>query len=333
MIILTLFIWSAVTWLTAWAKTFEQLLAMRALVGVCEACYLPAALALISEYHRGPTRSLATGLHLTGMVSGSAIGGLGGWVAQHHGWSAAFSVVGVAGIIYCAPLLLLLRDAPGEALGEAAKPVTAPKVRFGRALANLFGHSSYILAIIYWGVLGATSWGLTGWTPVYLQEHFHLSQGTAGFDTHIYGSVAGLAGMLGGGVWADRWSRSNIRGRVFVPVVGLCVATPGLLLMAHTNILALALVGTASFAVANGFANCNMMPILCLITDPRYRATGYGVLNMCGTVAGGLAVYVTGVLRDLHVSLAKILTWSTGDLLLCAALLLLLKTQPKPAGS
>ena len=56
-IIVSMLAWSVVTWLTSFARTFEQLLVMRALMGVCEACYIPAALALISDYHRGPTRS------------------------------------------------------------------------------------------------------------------------------------------------------------------------------------------------------------------------------------------------------------------------------------
>src|ERR1022692_570197 len=62
-IIISMMVWSAVTLLTSYAKTFPQLLAMRGLMGVSEACYLPAALALIMDYHRGATRSLAVGLH------------------------------------------------------------------------------------------------------------------------------------------------------------------------------------------------------------------------------------------------------------------------------
>ena len=54
-IIVSLLAWSVVTWLTGFARTFHQLLAMRALMGVTEACYIPAAQAFISDYHRGRT--------------------------------------------------------------------------------------------------------------------------------------------------------------------------------------------------------------------------------------------------------------------------------------
>ena len=57
-VIVSLLVWSIVTWLTAYSKTYEQLLATRILMGVSEACYIPAALALIADYHRNTTRSL-----------------------------------------------------------------------------------------------------------------------------------------------------------------------------------------------------------------------------------------------------------------------------------
>ena len=108
----SLFVWSAVTWFTGHAQTFEQLLAARALMGISEAAYIPAALALIMDYHRGPTRSLATGVHMSGIMVGAGLGGLGGWLAETHSWSFPFTVFGLVGIAYSVLLALMLRDAP-----------------------------------------------------------------------------------------------------------------------------------------------------------------------------------------------------------------------------
>src|SRR6185369_8408264 len=83
-IVISLLAWSVLTWLTAHATTFHGLLLTRALMGVSEACYIPAALALIADYHRGGTRSLATGIHMSGIMVGSGLGGLGGWIAEHY---------------------------------------------------------------------------------------------------------------------------------------------------------------------------------------------------------------------------------------------------------
>jgi MFS family permease len=76
-----LFAWSALTWLTGHAKTFEQLILVRGLIGISEAFYIPAGMALIMDYHRGPTRSLANGIHVSGVFVGSGLGGIGGWLA------------------------------------------------------------------------------------------------------------------------------------------------------------------------------------------------------------------------------------------------------------
>src|SRR5690606_8925158 len=99
-ILASLFVWSLVTWLTAYATTFEQLLVTRALMGISEACYIPAALALIMDYHRGPTRSLATGIHMAGIMAGQSLGFVGGWIADTHAWNTAFMLFGSFGVAY-----------------------------------------------------------------------------------------------------------------------------------------------------------------------------------------------------------------------------------------
>jgi len=107
----SLLFWSAATFLTGFAQTFHQLLWARALMGISEACYLPAALALICDYHRGSTRSFATGLHMSGLSVGAALGGIGGYLAEHIGWRAGFERLGIAGFAYGLVVLFTLRDA------------------------------------------------------------------------------------------------------------------------------------------------------------------------------------------------------------------------------
>ena len=112
----SLLLWSLVTFLTGQARTFHELLAARALMGISEAAYIPAALALIADYHRGPTRSLATGIHETGIFFGAAMGGLGGWLALHFGWSSSFTIFGAIGTLYALVLAATLSDAPSTEL-------------------------------------------------------------------------------------------------------------------------------------------------------------------------------------------------------------------------
>src|SRR5207248_3043080 len=100
-----------VTWATGHARNIQELLWARGLMGISEACYLPAALALIADHHDDNSRSLATGLHFSGIYVGIVLGGVGGgWMGEHYGWRAAFTVLGVAGIAYTAFLKLALRE-------------------------------------------------------------------------------------------------------------------------------------------------------------------------------------------------------------------------------
>lgn len=339
-IVASLLIWSLVTWLTAHAKTFEQLFVTRALMGVSEACYIPAALALIADYHRGNTRSLANGIHLCGALFGSSLGGLGGWMAERQGWQFAFSLFGGVGVAYALVLQFFLRDAPAEPAAEPAGAATAPpvdsagaaeRIRLGAALASLLARRAFLIALAYWGLLGLAGWALIGWMPSYLGEHFHLAQGRAGLFATGFSNGAMILGMLMGGVWADRWSRTNERARIFVPMIGLCVAAPCVWLVSITPVLPVALAGLAVYGLARAFADGNMMPILCTISDPRYRATGYGILNFFGTLVGGAAIYVGGRLRDGHVEVSRMFQFAAGGLGLCVLLLALIKPQPAPA--
>jgi MFS family permease len=329
-IIGSLFLWSFITWLTGDAKTYDQLLLTRALMGLSEACFLPAALALIADYHRGPTRSLANGVQMSGVIAGSAFGGVGGWLAERHGWSYAFNFFGLVGIGYSFVILALLRDPAAAAQPAGAPPAVPPRVHLGEAIASLFRERAFLLALGFWGLLGIASWTVTGWMPTYLNEQFHLSQGQAGLYATMFVNFACLLGMLGGGAWADRWSRTNGRARILVPVVGLSVAAPAILLASSTPWLALTLAALVCYGLAKSFADANMMPILCQIADPRYRATGYGILNCVACIVGGTAIYAGGALRDAQVSVSRVFQFGGLTIAICAVLLALIK--PRPTG-
>src|SRR5262245_28815256 len=118
----SLLVWSTVTWATGHVQSYEQLLTARALMGISEACYMPAALALIADFHLGATRSRAVGLHQMGIYFGVIIGGFGGYAADHPalGWRWVFDVCGFVGIAYAVPLFLLLRNPPSLRLRRTA---------------------------------------------------------------------------------------------------------------------------------------------------------------------------------------------------------------------
>jgi MFS family permease len=296
-------------------------------MGLSEACYLPTALALISDYHRGPTRSLATGIHQSGYVLGVGLSGVGGWLAERQSWHYAFSLVGLASLAYCALIAFLLRDAPREGPSGTASAEAEPKVRVGEALVSLFARGSYFLALIGSALAGAILWTVSSWIPVFLQEHFHLTQGVAGLSATGYMSAAAVPGLLIGGVWADRWSRTNRRARMFVPAIGFLVVSLGILLTANADAFFLAVLGLVIYRLFLAFSDANWMPMLCEVVDRRYRATGYGVLNMMAAVAAGLGIYLSGVLRDMQIDLHIAFDFIAAASVTCALMFYLIKPK------
>lgn len=325
-IIASLFVWSAVTYLTAHATSFEELLATRALMGISEACYLPAALALITDYHKGSTRSLAAGIHMGGVMVGQSLGFLGGWIAEKHHWTNAFSIFGITGVVYALILALLLRDAPDRHDAANQEEATG-KVNFIEAIKDLFKKRAFILLLVFWGLLGIVGWMIMGWLPTYYKEQFNLTQAVAGLYATGYIYPVSLIGVLLGGVLADYWSKKSPRGRILVPAIGLAVAAPAVFIASSTGIVYIAIIGFMCYALTRIFSDVNLMPILCMVSDKRYRATGYGVLNMFACIVGGVGIYASGALRDANIDLSVLFKIAAGSMLLCAAILFTLKVK------
>lgn len=320
-IIGSLFVWSLVTWMTAYVSTFEELLLTRALMGISEACYIPAALALISDYHRGSSRSLATGIHMGGIMIGQSLGFIGGWLAEDRTWNYVFLVFGIIGIVYAILLTFSLKDRKEDTIAENAISETTSAIGLKEAVRVLFSNRGYWLALTFWGIAGVVTWMIVGWLPTYYQEHFGLTQSVAGMYATAYFHPASLFGVLVGGYLADRFSRQNPKGRILVPMIGLAIAAPAVFIAASTSMFGLAIAGFTIYAFTRTFLDANMMPILCMIVDRRYRATGYGIINMLSCIIGGIGIYAGGAVRDAHLDLSILFRVATVVLLICIFLL------------
>jgi MFS family permease len=320
-ILISLGVWSAVTLATAYVQTYQQLVMTRVLMGVSEACYIPAALALIADYHRGSTRSLATGIHMSGIYAGIALGGMGGWMADTHGWSSGFSTFGGVGLALAAVLLFCLRDVPAAHHANAGNAGVHPVA----AIRALGRSGNFWIIALHWGLLGFAGWAFATWMPTFLREHYHLTQTKAGFTATAYMQVAAFTGVLVGGAWADRWSLTQLRGRVWVPMIALTLASPFVFMTSFTEALWLAVVCLIVFGFSRGCSDSNMMPILCQVAEPQHRATGYGMLNFFSCCIGGAAAYLGGWLKERNVDLSLLLMGSAVLVLISGLLLALVK--------
>lgn len=332
-IIGSLFIWSLVTWLTSLATTYNQLLATRALMGISEAFYIPAALALIMDYHKGPTQSTATGLHIAGVMVGQSLGFIGGWIAENHTWNYAFHIFGMVGIAYAILLLFILKDAPKAEsienipLNSQTENKTKVNVKFSTAIKDLFTRKSFVILFVFWGIMGVVGWMVMAWLPTYYKEHFNLSQSMAGFYATAYLYPASIAGLLLGGFLSDRWSKKNKHARILIPMIGLAIAAPAVFAGSYTTVLWIVILFFLIYGLTRMFVDTNLMPILCLTVDNRYRATGYGILNMFATIIGGLGIYAAGALRDSQINLNLVYRLASLSIIICIILLWLVKND------
>lgn len=293
----SLLVWSVITWLTGHVTTYEGLLWTRTAMGMSEAFYIPAALALISDYHRGPTRSRATGIHQAGIYFGVILGGFAGYVADAPdlGWRWIFNFTGLFGILYAIPLFLLLRDARQEHAEAASRPSALASVR------ELLTNGSFLLLIACFTLPALAGWIVRDWMPAILQQSFNISQGLAGVSATLYWQAAAIAAALGGGWLADRWMRRTERGRIYVSAIGIALLIPALFGVGNSpaaGSLALAIASLILFGVGWGFFDANNMPILSQIARPRLRATGYGIMNFVSISCGGFADWGFGAMRD-----------------------------------
>jgi MFS family permease len=320
----SLFVWSAVTWATGHVTTYDGLLATRSLMGVSEAFYIPAALALIADHHLGRTRSRAVGLHQTAIYAGVILGGFSGYVADDPslGWRRAFDACGLLGMAYALPLVLLLRD--------AARPVAAPSPpRTPAAARELATNGSFVLLVLCFTLPALAGWVVRDWMPAILKQQFGIGQGQAGVSATLFWPLAAMLGALGGGLLADRWSRRTARGRVYASALGMSLIVPAVFGVGHAGTLAAAVACLVLFGLGWGVFDCNNMPILCQIVRPEIRATGYGVMNLVSISLGGVADWGFGALRDARVPLDAILGVFSAVALVSVVLVLMIRPRPE----
>ncbi len=322
----SLFVWSAVTWATGHVTTYDGLLWTRTLMGISEAFYIPAALALISDYHTAHTRSRAVGFHQMAIYVGVIVGGFSGYVADAPtlGWRFAFGACGIAGMVYAVPLAFALRDAPRTAASpKAPQPISA--------LGELLSNPSFILLVLYFTLPALAGWVVRDWMPAILKQQFHLGQGKAGVSATLYWQAAAIVGALVGGWLADRWMRRTDRGRIYASAIGMALIIPALFGVGNAGTLVVAVWFLILFGLGWGFFDCNNMPILSQIVRPELRATGYGLMNLVSISCGGLADWGFGILRDRAVPLNAIFSIFAGTAVISIVLVLLIR--PKPTAS
>ena len=295
----SLFVWSAVTYLMGYASDFTQLYWLRALMGVSEALYIPSALSLIADWHEGKSRSLAIGIHMTGLYVGQAVGGFGATIAATFSWHSTFYWFGIIGIAYSVVLALLLHDKPKAATIASPDPATLMKKEsLWSGLSVVLSTWAFWVILIYFAVPSLPGWATKNWLPTLFADSLGLDMAQAGPMSTITIAASSFVGVLLGGVLSDKWVQRNIRGRIYTSAIGLGMTIPALVLLGFGHSV-VAVVGAGMlFGIGFGMFDANNMPILCQIISAKYRATAYGIMNMVGVFAGAAVTQLLGKWTD-----------------------------------
>ncbi|MCF0183651.1 MAG: MFS transporter [Bacteroidaceae bacterium] len=294
LVVCSLAVWSAVTCLMGYAESFDQLWWLRAMMGISEALYIPSALSLIADWHKGGSRSLAVGLHMTGLYLGQALGGFGAMVSDQLSWQATFQILGYFGVAYAVVLIFFLK----ENRTEKPRAATTETVQ-GNKVALLFASVGTVLCIgAFWALLAAFAlsslpgWATKNWLPTLLHQNLSLDMVVAGPWATISLAAASFIGAFLGGSISDRWVKTNIRGRVFTSAIGISLMVPSLACLGIGNSMAMVVGGVLLFGIGYGIFDTNNMPILCQFVPTNSRATAYGLMNMTGVLFGALITEV-----------------------------------------
>lgn len=298
LIVASLFVWSFVTLMMGYCTDFDQIYVLRAIMGISEALYIPAGLSLITDYHQEKTRSLAVGIHMTGLYMGQALGGFGATIAGAYSWETTFHWFGIVGIAYSLVLILFLRDKKDHTeplVNEVNAKVESPlKIAF-KGLGILFVNFSFWIILFYFATSSLPGWATKNWLPTLFAENLSINMSEAGPLSTITIAASSFVGVILGGILSDKWIQRNVRGRIYTGAIGLGLTIPALLLLGFGHSFPMIVGGGLCFGIGFGIFDANNMPILCQFVSPRFRATAYGIMNMTGVFAGA---FITRLLGD-----------------------------------
>ncbi|MGE8064330.1 spinster family MFS transporter [Pseudomonas sp. NPDC089569] len=216
--------WSLMTMLCGMAGNFLTLVLARIGVAVGEAGGTAPSVAMVSDLYPANRRSTALSILMLGSSLGAIVGlGLGGWIAQHHGWRYAFWLIGSPGIFLGLLLLLTVRT-PRRVAPQIN--VTAPQDGWLKTLLELFRMPSFPWLVLTGGAAAIAGYAIGTWSPSFLIRSHGLNLQEAGFLVGVVGGSGSTLGTLVCGLLTDRMARRDVGWQIGVPLLGTLISIP-----------------------------------------------------------------------------------------------------------
>ena len=327
MILASVVLWSLATLGSGLSGSEGAFVGWRAAMGVTEALYFPAALALIASYCPGEMRSRALGVHQSAQFVGVMLGGwYGGWSADHVGWRQAFWVAGAVGIVYSFVLWGVFR--------RIVLLKVSPPLRSG--FCNMHGElhgdlAIYVILCLTFAVFCAMQWIYLAWFPTFLYEHYHLSMTDSGWNATVFLQGSAMVGILTSAAAADRLATRWPKARLYVTAASVLACAPFAYLTFAADSLPMARLFSALFGLFAGSLAANAFAAAYDVIGAGNRGLASGVLNMMGGLASAAMIYLAGVWKET-VGFPVMMMWMMVVAMLVASAMLVTVARQRMPG-
>lgn len=309
--------WSIATALCGAAQAAWELVALRVLLAVTQVAYMPTAQAFVADVHGPETRAKASGLFQAGSYVGIFLAGLpAATTATQFGWRMMLVLSGALGLALALVMWRWLPD-PQRAETRAAEPPMTL-----REVLAMLRIPSLLLIAAGFALAGVAFWVLFTYLALFVYERYHVSLETAAFQATFYMQVSAMLLMPLFGSISDSWTGRDPRNRFLACALASLVGIPALLAVGAGNHPFVLIAGLITFGLAMAGTDASWLPMLCYVTEPRQRATAYGIINACATLAGGTAAMAAALVMK-NVGLGAVITSLAGLFLLLAIVVLL----------
>jgi predicted MFS family arabinose efflux permease len=236
------------------------------------------------------------GFHMLGLNLGLVLGGsAAGLMAEHFGWRLGFWVLGGLGLLLALTSRFFLSDGPA-----ATGATTAPKA--SRAIAKeawlyLLKVPSFHCLLLSAMVAGVAAWIFLSWLPLFFAENYGMKLGAAGLAGVALYKGPVFVGIAIGGWLSDTWIRRDVRARALIKGLSFIVSAPFLFFFMGAPTFTVVAVMMVLSSIIRAIGLPSEHPIICEVVPTRYRSTAIGILNTCGSAAGGIGVLLAGIFK------------------------------------
>jgi len=293
-VVWSLVAWSLVTIFTGLIESVIALFVMRIALGIAESFYLPAAGALLGDHHGSATRGRAMGFHMLGLNLGLVLGGsAAGLMAEHFGWRLGFWVLGGLGLLLALTSRFFLSDGPAVTTSVSKTTRSVAK----EAWLYLLKVPSFHCLLLSAMVAGVAAWIFLSWLPLFFAENYGMKLGAAGLAGVALYKGPVFVGIAIGGWLSDTWIRRDVRARALIKGLSFIVSAPFLFFFMGSPTFTVVAIMMVLSSIIRAIGLPSEHPIICEVVPTRYRSTAIGILNTCGSAAGGLGVLLAGVFK------------------------------------